>query len=133
MGVIHIQKFEKYKKEGYMGVFVGGCVNRGEGSSFRAQGHAHCFKGSTNEGWICVRSKKRLFMANGKPSRLLWHELAHILSKAGHTDKWRAKMKELGQPLEARYKKKKRLAYRVINVPYFLPCGKRYGWVKKRV
>ena len=88
------------------GIFVGGCVDRGEGSSFRAQAHAHTSKTDKNYHWICVRSAKRLYMSDGRPSRLLWHELAHIITDHGHDDKWRAEMKRLGQPLPKQYIKK---------------------------
>lgn len=80
------------------GVFVGGCVSRGIGSSFRAKAHAHTSK-HDRPYWICVRSLARVYNADGSLSALLWHEYAHILIDEGHTAKWRAKMIELGQPL----------------------------------
>lgn len=89
-----------------VGVFVGGCVERGVGSSFRAQAHAHT--SGEHKGWICVRSQKRLLTARGGLSQLMLHEIAHILVMQGHTDAWRAKCRELGYRLPARYKKKKR-------------------------
>ena len=101
-------------------VFVGGCVERGEGSSFRAKAHAHNLKGDPWFGYICVRSLKRigawLPMSDNffdgeitKPSRTLIHELAHILTpNHGHDEAWRHKMKELGQPIRKQYLKRTR-------------------------
>lgn len=95
------------------GVYVGGCVARGPGSSFRAKAHAHNFKDDQWFGWICVRSLKRVGETAGqvitKPSRLLIHERAHLLTPNHcHDDTWRKKMKELGQPLPKQYEKKER-------------------------
>lgn len=71
-------------------VFVGGCRRRGEGSRFRAKAHAH-----NDERVICYLSSKWLHS-----KELALHELAHILAGTGHTDKWRAKVIELGGTLE---------------------------------
>lgn len=77
------------------GVFLGGCVERGDGSSFRRVAHAHTE--GTHKGFICVRSPKRLWHMDGepKPSLTMVHELAHIVSGAGHTDPFRKAYKEL--------------------------------------
>src|SRR2546426_890672 len=101
------------------GLFVGGCVQRGVGSSFRARAHAHNAPNAKHYRWICMRSWRRIgdFVENAseegwdgvviKPSRLLWHEYAHILTPShGHDDAWRSKMRELKQPLPKRYKKR---------------------------
>lgn len=76
-------------------VFVGGCVERGDGSSFRRKAHAHVADAHT--GWMCVRSPKRLRMPDGRPTLLIWHELAHLLvgPKNWHNETWKRKMREL--------------------------------------
>lgn len=73
------------------GVFVEGCVERGDGSSFRRKAHAHTSKTDKHSGWICIRSRKRLIQKS-----LLIHELAHILTGHGHDDIFRRKVRELG-------------------------------------
>ncbi|MFA6971811.1 MAG: hypothetical protein WC208_10470 [Gallionella sp.] len=120
MPIVEFPEFEKYKPLGYKGTFVGGCIERGDGSSFRAKAHAHNEpyggikvldeqgnpKRGEHFGWICVRSPKRLRMANGKPSMLMLHEMAHILTPDHwHDDAWRAKVRELGGKIEERYTK----------------------------
>ncbi len=78
------------------GVFVGGCVSRGDGSSFRAMAHSHSHKNDSWKGWICVRAKKRL-----ADEMLLLHELAHLISEDGHTDRWRKTLLMIGGTLDA--------------------------------
>ncbi len=98
-------------------IFVGGCV-AGDAPDFRSHSrvaHAHIGKGAPHDKWICVRSTENLgalewdgdldsMATTANP--LLWHEYAHVLTGQGHTDKWRAKMRELGQPIPARYRKR---------------------------
>jgi hypothetical protein len=91
------------------GIYVGGCVARGRGSSFRAKAHSHIH--GQWFGWICVRSGARL-----SDDALMLHELAHILVEQGHTDTWRKRLLELGGTLERTgslrsYQKVKRLAW----------------------
>ncbi len=93
MPIVIVPMYEKYPE--VKGVFVQGCVDRGDGSSFRRQAHAHTSKTYPNYGWICIRSPKRLTQKG-----LLIHELCHILTGDGHTDKWRAKVRELGGRLD---------------------------------
>lgn len=108
------------------GIFLGGCVERGVGSSFRRQAHAHNYKTDPHFGWVCFRSIKRLGVwraipaaANSgraetsividKPGRTLWHEYAHILTpNHGHDDTWRRKMQELNQPIPKHLQRKAR-------------------------
>lgn len=90
-------------------VFVGGCIERGIGSSFRRKAHAHNHATDPNFGWVCVRSTRRVIQDSGKPTRLMWHEYAHILvPNQGHTKKWKAKMHELNQPVPSYYTRKLR-------------------------
>lgn len=83
------------------GVFIGGCVARGLGSSFRAQAHAHT--SGEHLGWICIRGWRRLYQR-----QLLLHELAHVITRQGHTDRWRNCLRELGGRVEAQCRKRVR-------------------------
>jgi len=127
--IIHFKELEKEYPE-LKGIFIGGCIKRGEGSSFRAKAHAHCFDNDKYKGWICVRSLKRVYKPETKePSNLIMHELAHIITKHGHDDKWRKQMIEFNQPLKKQYWKKvkvfcsrdKRLStYKLVNPRNYL-------------
>lgn len=90
--------YEKILPYGFRGVFLGGCIERKEGSSIRPSAHCHCnihkkgiyeseFK--TNDGmykdrffgWICLKSRKpEKLICNKKATNLFKHELAHLMS-----------------------------------------------------
>ncbi len=93
MNVSAASLFEERIAGHVRGVFVGGCVERGEGSRFRAKAHAHT-RGEFR-GWICVLSGKRLACRE-----LLLHEAAHLIAGCGHTDKWRKVLLEIGGTLD---------------------------------
>lgn len=92
MPIVDFKPYDNYPQ--VKGVFVDGCVDRGDGSRFRHRAHSHTE--GRNKGWVCVLSSKRLYNAKGEASALMLHELAHILSGVGHTDKWRKQLRELG-------------------------------------
>ena len=95
------------------GIFVGGCVERGEGSSFRAKAECHNDPSYPNYGWICVRALKRVgeytvFTGSEfdgeltKPSMLMLHEYAHLLApKQGHTAEFYRQLRGLGGHITA--------------------------------
>lgn len=75
------------------GVFVGGCCARGVGSRFRAKAHAHTQ--GLRRGWICFLSARRL-----SERALCLHELAHIVTREGHTNRWREYLLQIGGTLD---------------------------------
>lgn len=83
-------------------LFVGGCVERGDGSSFRRRAHAHVE--GQHKGWICIRSWRRVLGSTGRPSRLVWHEVAHYLVGPSnwHNKTWdRMRLKLIRENLKA--------------------------------
>jgi hypothetical protein len=91
------------------GLFIGGCVERGDGSSFRRRAHAHNVKGTAYYGWICIRSARRVMTATGRPSTLFLHEYAHLMTPDhGHDAAWRAAITGLGRPAEAERMRRRR-------------------------
>lgn len=74
-----------------LGVYVGCCVETGR--RFRHKAHAHT--DGEYVGWICYLSRKWLHVPE-----VALHELAHVLTECGHTDRWRAKVLEIGGTLD---------------------------------
>ena len=115
-------------------VYVGACVDADGRIRKCARAHAHTSPPHT--GAICVKFLKAIKGCSDgqvitRPNRLLMHELAHILSGHGHDPTWRAKMRELGQPLPARYRQRRickhSRAIRDSNLTYYCPtCN--YQW-----
>jgi hypothetical protein len=109
------------------GVHVGGCVNP---SDRRFGGNAHAHTGGEFKGWICLRKQRQVLdaLVDGKPSPLMFHEYAHVLTGRGHDDLWRKKMLELGQRIEKRYVKKPRPPKR----PPIACTGAEWGQYEKK-
>ena len=75
------------------GVFVGGCVGRGVGYRTRSTAHAHIH--GEHQGWICFSSDKWLHL------REIWlHELAHLVTREWHTNRWRKFLLQIGGTLD---------------------------------
>jgi hypothetical protein len=90
------------------GLSVGQCV---DGSALGADvfAHAHQYPRDSNRGWICIRSPRDVLRRDSRQvSPTVMHELAHLVSAAGHDDDWRRTMLELKQPIPAAYRKRKR-------------------------
>ena len=83
------------------GIFVGGCVERGVGSSFRAVAHTHNLRSDPFFGWICFRKATKLMdYFKPEPSPMLWHEYAHLLAPdSGHGPAWKRACATLGRSL----------------------------------
>lgn len=74
------------------GVCVGGCIN---GKRISAYAHAHSSMKDPHRGWVCFRSSNTVSM------REIWlHELAHIVTRSGHTKRWREFLLQIGGTLD---------------------------------
>lgn len=75
------------------GVCVGGCVVSGKrlGSL-----HAHAHIRGEHRGWICFRSAQTLAEVTTRK-----HELAHVVTREGHTRRWREFLLQIGGTLDA--------------------------------
>lgn len=94
------------------GISIGGCVEAhgtDRVGAMRRSAHAHTEPGDRHRGWVCFKSTKpeRIVTATGRPTRLFAHEWAHIAVWGGHGTRWRAMMRRLGHPADAkRYERK---------------------------
>ena len=97
--LIPLLVYEKVFKAGYRGTFLGGCIERKEGSNIRRSGHCHCIGKAHKDyvkkyeknptkyfppkdfgGYICIKSRKpETCVKEGKLTPLFKHELAHLL------------------------------------------------------
>lgn len=94
-----LNKFFKRFKE-IKGFYIGKtCLFDGHKIKERAHAHIPSDKGGRCVGWICIRDGQYLWTINNKPSMLLLHEVAHILSDSGHNKKWRETYHKLGGKL----------------------------------
>ena len=93
---------------GVKGIFLGGCVDTREPGKISrnciAAAHAHI--SGKNDGWVCFQLPQ--YFHDPEYEWLRMHELAHVLSRQGHTDKWRQQMLALGQVIPARYQPRRR-------------------------
>ena len=77
-------------------------------AGYRTTAHAHLH--GKHRGWICIRRPSDILRKGTRHvSADVLHELAHLIADSGHTDKWRAVMTELGQPIPKGYQKRERV------------------------
>lgn len=81
------------------GVFVGGCVEHGEGI-WRTPGmaaHSHLNRGPA-QNWICLTEDRFLLMVDGsgRPNPVLTHEAGHVVTGQAHTREWAATVRKMG-------------------------------------
>lgn len=93
--------WDRYRPD-LVGIATGGCVaNRSWGNQWA---HAHCRrKGNEPFGWICIRFEKWTTTPDGRPTPLLLHELAHIITDEEHNQAWADKLTELGGKVDPGY------------------------------
>ena len=106
--------FEAFKSHPKVkGVSVGMCVSGGTKGQRVADlddkdAHAHYDPSDRFFGWICVSEPEDLGSSR-HVSDTLMHELAHLLAPLrNHDDRWRMKMRSLGQPITKPYQKRPR-------------------------
>ena len=99
------------------GIFVGGCVERGDGSSFRHR-RTRTHTAPTTPG-LDLHSRSQACGAERQAARLLIHEYAHILQpSAGHGPAWQKRVALLGAPSEAKAHLKSQAAFKARQADY---------------
>lgn len=94
------------------GIFLGGCVRVGDvcelpkGRRGGPAPLAHAHTGGEFKGWICFQLPEYFYGANYHHLRM--HELAHIISGEGHTDRWRRALEALGEEVPAHHQPRRR-------------------------
>lgn len=80
------------------GVCLFGCIDPSGATPLRAEHEAHVHVDRSArvafEGWICIRTARALGFRE-----LLLHEVAHLLTRRGHDERWRRKVREIGGKL----------------------------------
>ena len=75
------------------GVCVGGCAATGKRLG---RLHAHAHTHGAHRGFICFRSAQTLAEVTTRK-----HELAHVVTREGHTKRWREFLLQIGGTLDA--------------------------------
>lgn len=102
------------------GIYVGdGCVSGVDPLAWkRIDAHAHALEDDEWRGWICVAQPRDVRTPKGRPTQVLWHELAHILARNGaHGTKWRDILIGLGCKKEAEKYYEPRQKRVIIEIP----------------
>lgn len=89
------------------GVTIGCCVN-GSRLPANVAAHAHlAVKNERHPGQICVQATDAFRRGSAHVSRIVMHEVAHLIANGHHSADWRTTMRQLGQPIPAAYKKRR--------------------------
>lgn len=91
---------------GVKGICLGGCIAKGIGN---IREHTTCIDAHAHtrgiyKGWICFQMPA--YFHEPEYEGLRMHELARITTGEGHTDRWRAEMIRLSQPIPKRYQRR---------------------------
>lgn len=98
--------FSQYMPYPLAGIVTGGCVGDRPHPWGLYWAHSHCRrKGNEPWGWICIRYPEWTTTADGRPTPLVLHELAHILTDEEHTVRWAETVVALGGIVEPEYSK----------------------------